>query len=183
MLTNAEFAIISLIAEHPSYGYELEQTIETRGMREWTEVGFSSIYYLLRKLETAGLASSQDAPAEGRGPARKVYAITQAGQAELQAAITDALSNPRRSYTPLQLGLANLPALPPAQAKAALQQYHHQLSARQQHVWERWQTGQAGMPAHAHWMFELSLAQIDAELRFIEKLQRHLEVDFKETVK
>jgi DNA-binding PadR family transcriptional regulator len=180
LLTNAEFAILSLIAERPSHGYELEQIIEARGMREWTEVGFSSIYYLLRKLESAGLASSLAALAEGKGPARKVYTITPAGKAALLAAIEDALSNPRRTYTPLQIGLANLPSLPPDQARAALQSYHSQLAARREHVAGRWQNGQAEMPPHARWMFELSLAQIDAELSFIHKLLDYIETKAKE---
>ena len=52
-MTNAELAILSLIGESPRHGYEIEQVIEARGMREWTEIGFSSIYYLLKKLEKA----------------------------------------------------------------------------------------------------------------------------------
>ena len=46
-MTSAEFAILTLIVEQPRHGYEIEQVIEQRGMRQWTEVGFSSIYYLL----------------------------------------------------------------------------------------------------------------------------------------
>ena len=45
-MTNAELAILSLIAEQPRHGYQIDQVIQERGMREWTEVGFSSIYYL-----------------------------------------------------------------------------------------------------------------------------------------
>ncbi|MGD8625667.1 MAG: helix-turn-helix transcriptional regulator, partial [Anaerolineae bacterium] len=48
-MTNAELAILTLVAEAPHHGYEIEQIIQERGMREWTEVGFSSIYYLLKK--------------------------------------------------------------------------------------------------------------------------------------
>ena len=58
-MTNAELAILSLIAEQPRHGYDIEQIIEARGMRDWTEIGFSSIYYLLNKLEKAGLIESQ----------------------------------------------------------------------------------------------------------------------------
>ena len=58
-MTNAELAILSLIAEQPRHGYDIEQIIEARGMREWTEIGFSSIYYLPNKLEKAGLVESQ----------------------------------------------------------------------------------------------------------------------------
>ncbi|MFL7891509.1 MAG: PadR family transcriptional regulator, partial [Anaerolineales bacterium] len=48
-MTNAELAILSLIAEQPRHGYDIEQAIVARGMRDWTEIGFSSIYYLLNK--------------------------------------------------------------------------------------------------------------------------------------
>ena len=50
-MTNAELAILSLVAEQPRHGYEIENVIEQRGMRAWTEIGFSSIYYILKKLE------------------------------------------------------------------------------------------------------------------------------------
>jgi DNA-binding PadR family transcriptional regulator len=58
-MTNAKLAILSLIAEEPRRGYDIEQIIEARGMREWTEIGFSSIYSLLKKLETAGLVEGR----------------------------------------------------------------------------------------------------------------------------
>jgi DNA-binding PadR family transcriptional regulator len=44
-------------------------------MRKWTEVGFSSIYYVLEKLELKGLATSTDA----QGNEKKQYSITDTG--------------------------------------------------------------------------------------------------------
>ena len=46
-LTPAELTLLGLLAEKPRHGYELEEVIIARGMRDWTEIGFSSIYYLL----------------------------------------------------------------------------------------------------------------------------------------
>ena len=37
-VTNAELAVLSLIAENPCHGYDIETQIATRGMREWTEI-------------------------------------------------------------------------------------------------------------------------------------------------
>ena len=90
-MTNAELAILSLIAEQPRHGYQIDQVIKERGMREWTEVGFSSIYYLLKKLEGQGLIEGRLWEAE-RGPARKVFTATSAGESALHAAVLDALS-------------------------------------------------------------------------------------------
>ena len=118
MTTNAELVILSLVAEKSRHGYEIEQVIEERGMREWTEVGFSSIYYLLKKLEKEGLIEGQLEEAE-RGPARKVFHITQTGIKVRKAALLEALSVPWQSYPPLMLGLGNLPAIPLDEAVAA----------------------------------------------------------------
>ena len=116
-MTNAELSILSLVAERPRHGYEIENIIEERGMRDWTEIGFSSIYYLLKKLEKEGLLAGRLEEA-ARGPARKVYSATQAGYEALRAGLLDALSVPRPRLSPLQLGLANLPGIPPAEASA-----------------------------------------------------------------
>ena len=50
-ISNIEAAILGLLCERPQYGYEIEKIIEKRNMRNWTEIGFSSIYYILKKLE------------------------------------------------------------------------------------------------------------------------------------
>ena len=70
-MTNAELAILGLIAEQPRHGYQIEQVIEERGMRNWTEIGFSSIYYLLKKLEKAGYVTARAEQALGK--TRQVY--------------------------------------------------------------------------------------------------------------
>jgi DNA-binding PadR family transcriptional regulator len=109
-MTNAELAILSLIAERPRYGYEIDETIEARGMRGWTDIGFSSIYYLLKKLTGDGLLVQETRESE-HGPARKVYSVTQAGITALRTGTTDALTNLDGGERDFLLGLANLPAL------------------------------------------------------------------------
>jgi len=165
-MTNAELAILSLVAEQPRHGYEMEQVIKVRGMREWTEIGFSSIYYLLKKLEREGLIKGQLEEAE-RGPARKVYSATPDGEEALRAGVLDALSTPHHCYPPLQLGLANLPAIPSAEALDALRQYRDSLSDRSAHVQTRWEE-QRPLPYFVDAMFDLSTTMIEAELVWIE---------------
>jgi DNA-binding PadR family transcriptional regulator len=172
-MTNAELAILSLVAERPRHGYEIEQVIEERGMREWTEVGFSSIYYLLKKLERKGWVEGRLEEAE-RGPARKVFQATAAGLEARREALIEALSVPGQCYPPLQLGLANLPGIPPAEAVAALQQYREALAERQAHVQERWDS-QKPLPTFVEAMFDYSITLIEAEKGWIEKLIQRIE--------
>src|SRR5262250_2047263 len=94
MMTDAELTLLSLVAESPRYGYEIQQVIDERGLREWLTIGFSSLYYILNKLERQNMLVGQLQP-DGRGPARKVYSITEAGRGILQTAVSDLLRQPR----------------------------------------------------------------------------------------
>jgi DNA-binding PadR family transcriptional regulator len=172
-MTNAELAILSLVAEQPRHGYEIEQVIEQRGMREWTEIGFSSIYYLLKKLERGGLIEGQLEEA-ARGPARKVYRPTPSGEEALHAGVLDALSAPRRSYSPLQLGLADLPRIPPAETLAALREYRDALAARLEHVQTRWESRRP-LPYFVDAMFDHSATIIQAEMEWVTQFISQLE--------
>lgn len=172
-MTNAELAILGLVVEQPRHGYEIEQVIEERGMREWTEVSFSSIYYLLKKLEREGLVQGWLEEAE-RGPARKVFRATPDGLEALRAATLDALSVPKRCYSPLLLGLSHLPAVRSAEARTALQKYRAALVHRLQNVQEGWDR-QRPLPYFVDAMFDHSVTMVQTELRWVEKFLQGME--------
>ena len=174
MKSNAEIAILSLIAESPRHGYEIEQVIEARGMRDWTEVGFSSIYYLLKKLEGSGLVEASLEDPSGGGPTRKVYHITQTGQEVWHAETLRALSDPQNCYPLIQLGLANLPGIPRSEVISALKRYIANLERRRDYVQARREV-QLPLPDHVEAMFDLSLTMIEAELGWINNFIRQLE--------
>ena len=75
-LTDSELLVLGLVAEMPRHGYELEQIIELRGMREWTQIGFSSIYFVLGKLEKKGLIVARQPE---KAKTKKSYTITDIG--------------------------------------------------------------------------------------------------------
>ena len=173
-MTNAEFAILSLIIEKSRHGYEIEQVIEERGMREWTEIGFSSIYYLLRKLEQDGYVNGRIEQQAGRGPARKVYQATPNGRKAYHQATLDALATPYTSYNPLLLGLANLPTVSLEEALTALNHHQEGLSERLARVQAR-RDEQRPLPDFVEAMFDYSLTMITAEIEWLEKCRNQLE--------
>lgn len=187
-MTNAELAILTLIAEQPRHGYEIEQVITERGMRDWTEIGFSSIYYILKKLEKDGLIESRTEMVAGRGPARQVYHLTEAGAAACQQALLEALSTPRQPASSLLLGLGNLPGVPAAQAIAALKEHRDTLTQQLAQVQARVEE-QRPLPDFVEAMFDYSLAMIEAERAWIADYVKRLEeqtmltVDFKKEFK
>ena len=74
--------LLGLQAERPRHDYEIEKTLEERGMREWTDLAFSSIYYLVKKLERAGRVSTvDDISWAGDQRRRRTYALTAEGLA------------------------------------------------------------------------------------------------------
>jgi len=167
-MTNAELAILSLTAEAPRHGYEIQQIIEARGMREWTEIGFSSIYYLLKKLEKAGLVESQLIPTHGRGSARRVYQVTAEGRAALREATLEALSVPKQNYASILLGIANLPLVSQEQAEGALRSYREGLTERLAHIAARAES-QRPLPDHVEMLFHYNLRMLEAEKNWVEK--------------
>jgi DNA-binding PadR family transcriptional regulator len=173
-MTNAELAVLSLVVEAPRHGYEIDRLIVQRGMREWTDVGFSSIYYLLGKMEKAGLVESRaDETPSGPGPARKVFAPTPAGFAAWEAASIAALSVPELRH-PFALGLSNLPGLPPDAALAAVREYRIQLEERMSGMLAK-RDAQAPLEWFVAELFDFSEHTLRAEMTWVDGLIGRLE--------
>jgi len=173
-MTNAELAILSLIAEKARYGYEIESLIEERGMREWTEIGFSSIYYILKKLEKKIWIKGKMVRQAGPGRSRVVYHISAPGRKALRAGTLEALSVPQRATSLFQLGLANLPAISKNEALAALRQQSEGLSEHREHIQAR-RESQQPLPFFVDAMFDLALTKITTELDWLDRFKYQLE--------
>lgn len=172
-LTHAEQAILSLVAETPRHGYEIEQVIRQRGMREWADLGFSSIYYLLGRLERRGLVLSARR-ASPEGPIRRVYRCTPSGATALRQAVVRALTQPEPGDSPVQLALANLPVLSPREMRRAIAEYHDRLREREM-LLRRRQREQPVLPDHVQAMFARSQALLRTEIRWAKAYRAHLE--------
>ncbi len=113
---------MGLIYEKPHYGYQLEKTIEGWGMRNWTPIGFSSIYYVLKKLEKKELVESKMEKVEGK-PSRKVFTVTELGRQTMEEKIRDLLSWNKKLNSPFDLGMAYLNYLQPQEVIKCLENY------------------------------------------------------------
>jgi DNA-binding PadR family transcriptional regulator len=167
-LSDVELTILSLVAEGPRFGSELEQLIELRGLREWLIVGSASIYYVLGRLEQQELLTSS--PQNGKpDQARTVYQITDAGRGVAQTAIADLLCQTRPLGQGFSLGLANCGILKPTQVYNSLIQHRdrltHQMHSAEK-VWERRQREE--MPTDGtEALYTHGLAVMRAELEWL----------------
>lgn len=159
-LTPAELTVLGLIVERPRHGYDLEQVIEARGIRQWTDIGFSSIYYLLTKLEKRGLVHVSKAPAGAKS--RRIFQATTAGR---EAATRNALAliaELRAAPHPILVGLANLALLSEPEYAEGLRSRLAQVKARIAAVEEAEQT-QTPFALSAREVFSYSLSLLEAE--------------------
>ncbi len=167
-MTNAELAVLSLVVQEPRHGYQIEQVIEERGMRRWTDIGFSSIYFLLKKLERQNLIKGEWEKTElGKERWAKVYRPTDAGHEAFHCAIIELLSTPQPHPYPLMLGLANLPAVSTDEAITALKQYRGQLTAVMQTLKDVRDSKQHTAPYYIEAMFEHHLTILKVEIDWL----------------
>lgn len=162
-LTEAELLVLGLVAERPRHGYELDREIERRGLREWTRIGFSSLYFVLGKLERAGLVRSR-APAGAK--ARKTVTLTAAGRRALVARTREALSAPRPTHPALLLGMLHWPALAHAEALDALRARAAAVEAERARL-EQMEAEQQPLPDHVTAIFDFSAGQLATEAAWI----------------
>src|SRR5262245_51385531 len=166
-LTDAELLLLGLVAEMPRHGYELDDVIERRGMRAWTQIGFSSIYFVLGKLEKLGLATAKrPAGAKAGAKARRVYSVTPAGRRALATQTLAALRDVRPPYSSALLGMINWPALRRGRALEALQARGKSIEAEMARLGAI-QVEQQPLPDHVEALFEYALGQLRAEAAWV----------------
>ena len=175
-VTDAELAVMSLLAEKPMHGYQIEQIIEERGMREWTNIGFSSIYYILEKLRKIGWLEHILKSGEGKGPARQIFSLTNTGRDAWERAVISALSHPRRSSSNFQLGLSNLLLLEKEQIISSLEDYMSVIEQKYQHIMDEFTNYKGNLPWYASAMFDLSLTQIKTEMEWVKAFIKMIDI-------
>jgi DNA-binding PadR family transcriptional regulator len=163
LLTDAELLVLGLVAEMPRHGYELEQVIEQRGMREWTQIGFSSIYFVLGRLEKRELVTA-DEPAGAK--AKKVFRVTAAGRTTLAEQSLAALRTVRPSYGPVLLGMAHWPVLERPAALGALEERSGAVEAEIERLGDI-QVAQQPLPDFVEALFDYALGQLRAEAAWV----------------
>ena len=74
-----DVAVLAVIEQEDGYGYEIVRRLKEAGLED---LGEASVYGTLRRLYASGALSSYVVPSDG-GPHRKYYALTPAGQQQL----------------------------------------------------------------------------------------------------
>ncbi len=163
-MTDAELTLLSLLYEKPCYDHELNRIIEQRGIRRWSAIGVSSMYYVLDKLEHQGLVRHQT-DEDGR----RLFSISEAGRGVLQTAVADLISTARAYDKGFEQGLANLSVLKKHQIFTALLGRQQDLSLKIMRLRETYAQEQLSLPFSVIAMYEHRLHMLEAELAWLKE--------------
>jgi DNA-binding PadR family transcriptional regulator len=118
-VTNVEMVLLQIIAEKEGIsGYGINQIVKERGYREWADIGMTSIYVGLKKLEDKKLVKSKiNTSKTGKGPMPKIFYLTEKGKEVLSAEVLLILSGSRERERIFDLGVAGIPFVAPKKVK------------------------------------------------------------------
>jgi DNA-binding PadR family transcriptional regulator len=169
-------AVMVLLYERPMHPYEMISTMRERGKHESIKLRYSSLYTVVESLKRKGLISPLKTLREGRRPERTVYALTEAGSIECLSWLSELLREPVKEYTQFAAGLSFLPALPPAEAAALLEERTRLLEEEVGRMRSRME---AIMESGVARLFlvesEHELVLREAELEWVRRLVREIE--------
>jgi len=102
-------ALLGLLAQRPRHGYDLRAAFEALvGGEEFWDVKPAQVYTTLSRLAESGLIR-QEQVEQDSGPEKRIYALTEAGQAELKAWFASGVESEHHRdefYVKLMLSLA-----------------------------------------------------------------------------
>lgn len=176
-LTAPDLVLLSLLAEGPMHGYQVNAELERREIRDWAGISRPQVYYSLEKLARAALIGASKAAGPAIGPERSTFETTPKGQ----NALADALE--REEWTTQRERPAFLTWLALSwqarrgvfEQQVARRRTFVQRELRRERETLRSIVEEVGHPYHeAVWMVSLMVEQFKLELRWLRKLEREL---------
>ncbi|MCC3373763.1 PadR family transcriptional regulator [Cohnella sp. REN36] len=184
-LSNVEFMLLQMIAErNQASGYDIHKLIDQRGYREWANIGTTSIYTGLKKLNDKGLIKSADSGEKsGKGPMPTRFAMTEAGMIALRNEIIASLSSSRERDNRFDLGLAALPFVEKAEAIEALRKRLDFLGGALKNIRQKYESqGGDRLPLYVRALFLHPMNLIESEQAYVANLINELLEEMKEHV-
>lgn len=175
-LTTPDLVVLSLLSEEPMHGYQVNQTIEYREVRDWAGISRPQVYYSLRKLERLELIAPEEST-EKLGPERQTYRTTPAGRKALSQALDLAHWTTQRPPPPFLTWLALSTHATPATVVRQVERRRSFLeaeAARERLTLEAVRADHGEMVVVAELMIGLTITQFEAELRWLGEVESKL---------
>ena len=176
-LTTPDLVLLSLLAERPMHAYEANAELERRQVRDWAGISRPQVYYSLDKLLRLGLVRAVSSDEPQLGPQRRVVATTPRGREALASALEREDWAEQQERPPFLTWMALSWLARPGVVKRQLQRRREYIDQQLAH--ERATLiavlYEVGHGSHeAVWMIRLVIAQFEAELHWLEEVEREL---------
>ena len=175
-LTNAELMLLQIIKEHNEItGYEINKYVISVGYIEWADIGKTSIYTGLKKLEKKSLVTSFIAVDKmGKGPIPRKYSITTEGEKILKEEMIRAISTSREREKRFDLALSAIQILSKQEMINALDQRIIYLSSEKERINEDYIEQKECLPLGGNILYERILKSIDNEIESTQNIKNYL---------
>jgi DNA-binding PadR family transcriptional regulator len=155
--------LLGLLRRQEMHGYQLNEFIDNN-LALCTDLKKPTAYYLLDQMAKDGWITAESVQ-EGNRPPRRVYRLTENGEAAFQQLLREGLSSYQPVNFPGDIGLAFLDWLTPAEAQPLLEQQKSHLTARLEQI--------RAIPAHAGSLgliFSHQIQHLQAELAWMDEV-------------
>jgi DNA-binding PadR family transcriptional regulator len=166
------YVMLGLLGAEPRYGYELKAVFEAFLGGTWP-LNIGQVYTTLGRLEREGLVVAEVVP-QDQVPDRKVYALTDAGRAELEGWISAVEEGPVRLRDEFFLRIAVRSLTDPAGAAGLI---HAQRAAHLETLADLARVQEdPGMHPSTTLLLEGAMLRVEADLRWLEVAESRLKV-------
>jgi DNA-binding PadR family transcriptional regulator len=168
-------AVLSYLSQQPMHPYELGRSLREHGDDRSIKFNHGSLYMVIGQLARAGFITEQETSRAGQRPERTVYALTDAGRAELRDWLAELVEQPQHEYPAFVAALSFIGALSPSQVLDLLRARLGHLARQQAEARGLVDTSLAeGVPGLFLIEEEYRLAMLDAESAFTSRLIRRI---------
>jgi DNA-binding PadR family transcriptional regulator len=163
-------AVLAYLSRAPMHPYELSKTLRNNGDARSIKFTHGSLYMVVQQLAKAGFVAGQEVSREGARPERTVYAITEAGRAELHDWLRELVGEPQHEYPAFVSALSLVSALTPDEVVRLLRDRLVRLDAQRAEVAEVLGKAEAD-GLHPLFLIEevYRMTLLDAERAFVER--------------
>ncbi len=169
-------AVLSYLSQTPMHPYELGRTLREHGDDRSIKFNHGSLYMVVQQLARAGFIEGQEATREGNRPERTVYALTDAGRAELRDWLRELVEVPRHEFPAFVAALSLVAALPPREVTGLLGRRLDHLAGQQAQARALIEQAAAdGVPALFLIEEEYRLAMLAAETAFVSEFTERIQ--------
>ena len=184
-LSDKQFLILGMVGHSPYdelgiSGTTLNELIEKRNIKDWTNLSFSSIYYILNQLvskkliNTKGTKNSASTQSEVGAP-QKVFLVTSKGKEVLKKTVIDFFKRSNLTYKEMNLALASAYVFKENDLLDILYVQRNLLKERISKVRLRYtedktEQSENEMPIHVWGLFKYAFGMLNARKKFLNEL-------------